>query len=342
VNAHYTLAQLGHHLNGLLHGNAEQPIQGVASLGRATNTDIAYFDNPALLDLLKTTEAGAVLLNAQYVSVCPVNCIVVSNPLRSINEIVNLFTYPVVSEKGIHPTAIIAPSATIGQDVSIGANTVIGEHTSIAEGAHIGANCWIASEVVIGSDSTLAHGVNVHTGSKIGVYCSIESGVVLGAAPFNAVKMHGVWESVVSLGGVIVGDNVKIGSNSVIAKGSVSDTIIGAGVQIDNLVHIAHDVIIGSHTAIAGCAAIGAFAVIGSHCIIGGACCIAAHVHLIDDVVVTGMSTVSKSLSKPGIYSSGTMVSEHKRWRRNVARFRRLDDYINRLVRLEKEGSPCG
>ncbi|MDP1602801.1 MAG: UDP-3-O-(3-hydroxymyristoyl)glucosamine N-acyltransferase [Legionella sp.] len=340
MSANYTLAQLGHHLNGLLHGNAAQPIQGVASLGCATNTEIAYFDNPALLFLLKTTQAGAVLLNAQYVSSCPVNCIVV--PLHSINEVLHLFTRHSASEKGIHPTAVIANGANIGHNVAIGANTIIGENAFIADGVSIGANCWVAGGVSIGAGTLVAHSVSVHKGTKIGDSCVIESGVVLGARPFNAVKIHGVWESGPSLGGVIIADNVNIGSNAVIAKGSVGDTIIGAGVHIDNLVHIAHDVIIGPHTAIAGCAAIGAFAAIGSHCIIGGASCIAAHVHLADDVVVTGMSTVSKSLGKSGIYSSGTMVSEHKRWRRNVARFRRLDDYINRLVRLEKEGSPGG
>lgn len=342
MSAQYTLAQLGQRLNGVLHGNAEHTIQGVASLSRASNTEIAYFDNPALLDLLKTTQAGAVLINAQYVSSCPTNCIVVPNPLHGINDVLQLFTHSTVSEKGIHPTAIVAASATIGNGVAIGAHTVIGENACIADEVNIGANCWIAPEVSIGVHTRLAHGVSIHKGIKVGNSCVIESGVVLGASPFNALKIHGVWECGPALGGVIIFDNSKIGANSVIAKGSVGDTIIGAGVQIDNLVHIAHDVIIGAHTAIAGCAAIGAFTKIGSHCIIGGASCIAAHVQLCDDVVVTGMSTVSKSLGKPGIYSSGTMVSEHKRWRRNVARFRRLDDYINRLVRLEKEDSSNG
>ena len=119
-------------------------------------------------------------------------------------------------------------------------------------------------------------------------------------------------------------------------RGTLKDTFIGEGVQIDNLVQIAHDVRIGAYSAIAGCVAIGAYAQIGKHCIIGGASTIAANVYLSNDVVITGMSTVNKTLLKQGIYTSGTMVCEHRRWRRNAARFRRLDEYIARLCRLEK------
>lgn len=336
----YTLAELARRLNGCLHGNAEQPIRGVASLSCATSTDLAYFDNIMMLQLLDKTQAGAVLLAAGHAKYCPVNSIVVTNPLLSITIAAEMLPQAAIEHQaGIHPTASVASSAVLGEQVAIGANTVIGSSAKLGNGVNIASNCVIEEGVSIGSHTTIHNGVYIHRGSKLGANVVIGSGVVVGARPFNSAKVQGRWHSGIAVGGVVIADYVQLGANTVIARGSLGDTYIGEGVHIDNLVHIAHDVAVGKNTAIAGCAAIGAYTQIGSHCIIGGASCVAAHIHLVDDVVITGMSTVAKSLSKSGVYSSGTIVSEHHQWRRNAARFRRLDDYINRLAKLEREYS---
>lgn len=333
----YTLAELAHRLNGCLHGNAEQPISGVASLSCATSTDLAYFDNTMMLQLLEKTQAGAVLLATGHAKYCPVNSIVVTNPLLSMTIAAEMLPQEIERQEGIHPTARIASSAILGKRIAIGANTVIGDSVIIGDGVSIAANCVIEEGVSIGPHTVIHSGVSVHRGSKMGAYVLVESGVVLGAIPFNSLKAQGRWHSGIAVGGVVIADYVRLGANTVVTRGSLGDTYIDEGVHIDSLVQIAHDVVIGKNTAIAGCAAIGAYTRIGSHCIIGGASCIAAHTHLVDDIVITGMSTVTKSLSKAGIYSSGTVVSKHDQWRRNAARFRRLDDYIIRLTKLEKE-----
>lgn len=333
----YTLAELAARLDGVFHGQAEYPIQGLASLSRATQTDLAYFDNPALLASLSQTRAGAVLLTAAYLQYCPTSSIVVANPLEKMSVAAGLFQQTPKSLEGIHPTAVVSASATIGQGVRVGENSVIGDGVVLGNGVQVAANCVIESGVRVGNQTTIHHGVVVLQGSEIGQHVAIESGAVIGALPFNSVKMQGHWLHGPAAGGVIIADYVQLGANTVIARGALGDTCIGEGVHIDNLVQIAHDVIIGANSAIAGCAAIGAYTRIGADCIIGGASCVAAHVHLVDDIVITGMSTVNKSLSKPGIYSSGIMVSEHGQWRRNAARFRRLDNYVTRLTKLEKE-----
>lgn len=332
-----TLAQLAEYINGVWHGNANHAIFNLSSLSRATSNDVAYFDNLLLQESLESTLAGAVVLKPEHASMCPVNCIVVSNPLTAIDKAAKLLLPEKKSITGIHVTAQIHPAAQIGQGVSIGANSIIGDMVMLADGVCIGANTVIESQTQIGCDSHIASGVIIHSGSRLGQNIVINHGVIIGSSPFNYLKQHGVWQQGLAVGGVIIADGVHIGANTVIDRGTLSDTFIGRGVCVDNLVQIAHDVIIGSNTAIAGCAAIGSYAQIGSDCIIGGASCIAANVHLTDDVVITGMSTVSKSISKPGIYSSGTLVHEHQRWRRNVARFRRLDDYMVKLGELEKK-----
>ncbi|CAM2741104.1 UDP-3-O-[3-hydroxymyristoyl] glucosamine N-acyltransferase [Legionella steigerwaltii] len=332
-----TLAELANHLGGVWHGNANHAISCYASLARATSQDVAYYDNSVLLPILNTTLAGAVLLKSEHQHLFQGNCIVVPNPLQAMIQATQLLSAHTSAFAGIDATAIVHESAQLGQGVSIGAYSVIGANTQLADGVIIGANSVIESSVRIGKNSQIGHDVVIHSGCQLGAQVVINSGCVIGASPFNYLKQHGHWQQGLDAGAVVIANQVQIGSNTVIDRGSLSDTYLGEGVCIDNLVQVAHDVMVGKNTIIAGCAAIGAYVQIGTDCIIGGASCIAAHVRLVDDVVITGMSTVSKSLAKSGIYSSGTLVHEHHRWRRNAARFRRLDDYIVKLSALEKK-----
>jgi UDP-3-O-[3-hydroxymyristoyl] glucosamine N-acyltransferase len=332
-----TLARLADLLDGVWYGDAQHAIIGISSLFRATGGELAYFDPLMPVAALRHTKAGIVLLKADSLAESPTNSIVVASPKEAIIEVAKHLSSSAPPTSLICPTAFIHPSARVGEGVSIGSHAVIGEGVSLGMGTSIGAHCIIDSSVSIGEECIFASGVILHSGSLIGNNVVINSGSIVGASPFNYLKIHGVWQQGPSMGGVTIADNVHIGANSVIDKGSIGDTYLAQGVCIDNLVHIAHDVSIGANTIIAGCAVIGAYTVIETDCIIGGASCIAASVHLASDVVISGMSTVSKSIVKPGIYSSGTTAHEHERWRRNVARFRRLDDYINRLGALERK-----
>ncbi len=333
----FTLKQLAQLLNGVEHGNAQYAISHLSSLARARACDIAYFDNPLLKPDLELTQAGIVLLKEEHLSWCSTNAIVVHDPLSAIKHVAALLPEKPKKQATIDSSAQIHPSVEVGANVVIGPYAVIGEQTVIADGVHIGAHSCVHAFVRIGKNSYLDNQVTVHSNTQIGEEVLINSGSVLGASPYNYLKEHGVWQQGLTLGGVTIADRVHIGANTVIDRGAVGDTYLAKGVCIDNLVHVAHDVYIGAHTAIAGCAAIGAHVVIGSDCIIGGASCIAAYVRLTDDVVISGMSTVSKSLAKSGIYSSGTLIHEHQRWRKNAARFRRLDDYVTKLTALERK-----
>lgn len=328
--------QLAEKLNGVWHGDAHHAIFCFSSLACATSTDLCYFDNMAFCSILASTSAGAVLLRSEHTQWCSTNMIVVSNPFEAMKKAAHLFENIRNRPSSIHPTAQVHASAQFGQFVSIGANTIIGCHAVLADHVVIGSNCVVEPNVIIGCESRIGHGVQLLTGSQLGKKVIVDSGAVIGANPFNNEKKQGIWHHGPVAGGVIIGNNVQIGANTVITRGTLSDTYLADGVCIDNLVQIAHDVIIGANTAIAACAVLASHVQVGSDCIIGGGSCVAAYARLADNIVVTGMSAVSKSLNKPGIYSSGTLVHEHQRWRRNAARFRRLDDYVTRLVGLEK------
>ncbi|KTD75597.1 UDP-3-O-(3-hydroxymyristoyl)glucosamine N-acyltransferase [Legionella waltersii] len=332
-----TLAELANKLNGVWHGNANYAIFNLSSLQCATNKDLACFDNPRLKELLTTTKAGAVLLKSEHLEWCPVNAIVVEHPERAINQAGKILFQSHCHTASIHPTAQIHTTAKLGNGVHIGANVFIGQNVNLGAGVRVGVNSIIEEGVAIANGTEIGCSVVIHTGSRIEEQVFIGSGCVIGAHPFNYEKAHGSWVVGLVVGGVVISKRTRIGSNSVIDRGSFSDTYIGEGVCIDNLVLIAHDVYIGNNTIIAGCAVVGARTQIGNDCIIGGASCIAANTQLGNDVVISGMSTVTKSITKPGVYSSGTIVHEHESWRRNAARFKRLDDYILLLKAIEKE-----
>ena len=138
------------------------------------------------------------------------------------------------------------------------------------------------------------------------------------------------------MGKVRIGDDVEIGANTTIDRGTLEDTVIEDGVKLDNLVQVAHNVTIGAHTAIAGCVGIAGSAKIGKRCIIGGGVGVAGHLQIGDDVQITGMTLVSKSILHAGVYSSGMPAQANQLWNKNIARFRQLDEIVDRLKILEK------
>ena len=144
------------------------------------------------------------------------------------------------------------------------------------------------------------------------------------------------WLKVPQLGGVRVGDDVEIGATCTIDRGAIGNTEIGAGVKLDNQVHIAHNVVIGEHTAIAGQCGISGSSQIGARCVMGGQVAISGHLLIADDVFLMGRSIVTKSISKAGTYSSVLSVEEAGKWRKLAARFKRLESMAARLKRLER------
>ncbi|MDH3987120.1 MAG: UDP-3-O-(3-hydroxymyristoyl)glucosamine N-acyltransferase, partial [Gammaproteobacteria bacterium] len=137
-------------------------------------------------------------------------------------------------------------------------------------------------------------------------------------------------------GSVSIGDDVEIGSNTTIDRGALDDTVLEEGVRLDNQIQVAHNVHIGAHTAIAGCVGISGSAKIGRHCMIGGGSGIVGHLEIADRVVITGMTMVTKSITSPGVYSSGVPAQENDAWNKTYARMRQLDKLARRIGKLER------
>jgi UDP-3-O-[3-hydroxymyristoyl] glucosamine N-acyltransferase len=330
----YTVEKLAHELGGRYHGKADTTLSSIATLTTANESDVAYIDNPYYRKELLTTKAGAVITTTEFITDCKNSVIIVANPLLAINECISLFNDISCRQFDIHPSAIV--NGLLGAACDIAAHCVVANNVRLGDRVTLGANVVLDEGVIIGDDTVIDANVTIAKNCTIGERVIIGSGTVIGSQPFNPVKSKGCWHDGPNLGAVTIGDDVSIAANCSIDSGSIENTHISKGVKIDNLVQIAHDVSIGEHTIIAGCAAIGAHTTIGEHCVIGGGSCIAGFLSIEKDVVITGMSTVTKPLRKEGIYTSGTTVSEHQKWRKNAARFKQLDSYIKRLKQIEK------
>jgi UDP-3-O-[3-hydroxymyristoyl] glucosamine N-acyltransferase len=333
----YTLGELALRLGAALQGgNPAANVVNLATLGSAGSGELSFLANPRYLRQLQNTKAEAVLIRPEQAGQCPVAALVVDDPYLAFAKASQLFDWRPAIRPGIHPTALVAESAQIAVDAEIGPYVVIAEAVQIGSGVSIGAGTVIGRDCHIGVDCRLEANVTLYPNVRLGEQVLIHSGAVLGSDGFGFARSDQGWEKICQLGGVVIGDRVEIGAGVTIDRGALDDTRIEAGVKLDNQIQIAHNVVVGRDSAIAGCTAVAGSTRIGERCTIAGMAGITGHLEIADDTHVTAMSLVSKSITRPGAYSSGTGLEPHQQWKRNVVRFRQLDDLARRVRRIEQ------
>lgn len=328
-----TLAELSEAVGAVLHGDPLCEVNAIAPLGSAGPGALSFLSNKRYLKFLKSTGATAVILTPEYLSDCPCHAMVVEDPYLGYAKAARFMYSETPYSPGIHPAAIVHPSATISASATVAAHAVVSRNAIIGPGTYIGPGTVIGDDVVIGADTRLLAAVTLYQGVIVGDHVIIHAGVVIGADGFGiAEQPDRSWLKIPQLGTVIIKDDVEIGANTTIDRGSLGDTLIEEGVKIDNQVQIGHNVTIGAHTAIAGCVGIAGSVRIGRNCRIGGGCGISGHLELADGVVLTAMSGVSNSIRHPGVYSSPLSITDNHTWRKNVARFHRLDQTLRNIM----------
>ncbi len=185
-------------------------------------------------------------------------------------------------------------------------------------------NVSIGSNVSIGDNCIFYPGVFINHNTIIGNNVIIHPNAVIGSDGFGLYKINDTWKKIPHVGSVIIEDNVEIGSCSTIDRGLIDNTILRNNCKIDNLVHIAHNVVIGKNTAIAACSGIAGSTSIGNNCTIGGGVGINGHIDICDDVHIHGMTTVTKSIKEKGQYASAMPADNVRNWRKNQVIFRNL------------------
>ena len=329
------LGELAAHAGVELQGDPDREINGVATLDAAGPGDLAFLANRRYRGELAECRAGAVILQAADRRSWAGDALVTANPYLAYARIADrLFPTP-AAPAGIHPSAVVAASARIDPTASIGPLCVVEDEAELGPGVCLGPGCVVGRGTRLGAGTRLVARVTVLHECVVGARCVIHPGAIVGSDGFGNANDGGRWVKVPQLGRVVIGDDVEIGANTTVDRGSLRDTVIADGVRLDNLIQVGHNVTIGAHTAAAAFVGISGSTAIGSRCTLGGAAGFAGHLSIADDVHVTGMAMVTHSLREPGTYSSGIPALPSREWRRNVARFQHLDELVRRVRSLE-------
>lgn len=330
-----TLTELIAHFGGELVGDGARIVSQIAPLDRAKPDEISFVSQSKYLPQLAGTHAGAVILPIDARDATDLPRILTPNPYLYFARVSALLNPPLRPPEGIHPLATVAADAEIAADVCIAAGAVIGSGARIGARTVIGANSVVGDHVRIGADCLLHANVTLYHGCEVGERCIFHAGCVIGADGFGFAPNEGKWEKIPQIGRVLIGNDVEVGAGTTIDRGALEDTVIEEGVKLDNLIQIAHNVQIGAHTAIAACTGIAGSAKIGRHCMIGGAAMIVGHVEIADGTRISTNTLITKSLPKPGTYTSALPFSEHATWQKNAVHMRNLDKLVKRIKQLE-------
>jgi UDP-3-O-[3-hydroxymyristoyl] glucosamine N-acyltransferase len=337
-----TLAEIAARIPGLAvspaHGACS--VTGVGALDTATPEQISFVTSAKHWPRAQASLAGAFVLPPALAFDADRPALIAANPLAAFARITALFHPEPSLRAGIHPSAVVDPSAQIFAPCEIGPLVVIEAGVQIGANTRIGAACVIGAGCVIGPDSRIFPKVTLYADTQIGARVRIHSGAVIGSDGFGNALEDGHWLKIPQIGRVIVGDDCEIGANTCIDRGALADTVIGNGVRLDNLIHIAHNCVIGDDTAMAACVGIAGSTTIGQRCQIGGAAMIIGHLTLGDEVMVSAGTFIGKSLPQPGVYTSVQPQQPHAEWLKNIAHLRHLDRLVDRVRTLEKAEKP--
>ena len=265
----------------------------------------------------------------------PAHRLVVGDPHAALIELLPLLHPRPERRKGVHATAVVHDSATLSMAVGVGPHAVIETGATLGEGVVIGANCVVGAGVAIGAKTVLHPNVTLYPGSVLGERVIVHAGARIGVDGFGFVSSGGRHRRIPQVGVCVVEDDVEIGANCTIDRGSIGRTVVGAGSKLDNLVHIGHNVTIGrgsllvAQVGVAGSTriedgvALGGQAGISGHLTVGAGAQVAAQAGVIGDVA-------------PGQVVSGYPARDHRSYLKAMARLMRLPDIVKRMRRLEE------
>ena len=330
------LSELAEKINCRLHGD-DCLIENVSDLDAAEEGDLAFIYHPKYLDKIDSTNASAIILKEMWLQDCSKPALVTENPRLAFVKATRLLNPGRRYPAGISSSADVAPDVSVPESAYIGQNVVIEAGVKLGENVQIAANCVVESEAAIGDNTVIHPNVTIGYNTVIGKNCIIYAGTVIGSDGFGYEREGDSYLKIPQLGNVHIGNDVEIGANTAIDRGSLRDTVISDGVKLDNLIQIAHNVTIGKHTVMSGLSGIAGSTKVGEYCVIGGGVGISDNIEVTDKVTILGRTLVSSTITKAGAYASSMLTDDVKSWRKNALRFKHLNEMEKRLKALEKQ-----
>ena len=362
---HFTIKKIADELGADAFGDLDLVISAVNSPSKAGLGELALAMDPSYEnDLISSTANAAIIWSgADWKSLGLIAGIIAPRSRYTLSGVTHLFEKKPVIKNGIHPSAIISESAILGENISVGAFVIIGENVKIGNNVRILSHSSIAEYATIDDNALLYSGVRIGARVQIGSNFICQSNTVIGVDGFSYVtpkpgaveeaKKTGKitsdsrtdsFERINSLGSVIIGDNVEIGANSAIDRGTIENTSIGNGSKLDNLVHIGHNVSVGSTCLICGQVGIAGSSIIGDRVVLGGQVGIADHITVGSDVIIAGKSGVSSNVPSGRVMMGNPAMrmdlniesyKSIRRLPRILAKISKLEEFISKNNKLK-------
>lgn len=330
-----TAADIARAVGGTVIGDATAAVSRIAPLDRAEPGDLSFLAAAKYAPLLASSRAGVVLIAPDLAEAAgsPRARVVVAQPHEALLGLIPRLYAPPARTAGVHATAQLGRDVVLGRDVAIGPYAVIGDGARIGDRATIDSHASIGAGVEVGPDAHVYPGATLYSGTRLGRRVIVHSGARLGSDGFGYVFRNGAHEKLPHVGRCLVEDDVEIGANTTIDRGSIDDTVIGAGTKIDNLVHVAHNVRIGRLCLLMAQVGIAGSTHVEDGCIIAGQVGIAGH-HTI--------GAGARLAAQAGVFGdvpagetwSGYPARPHKEALRAQAALFKLAPLMRRLERL--------
>jgi UDP-3-O-[3-hydroxymyristoyl] glucosamine N-acyltransferase len=331
----FTVSEIAERVQGKVFGDGSTPLTGLASAENAREGDLTFADKKDFFLAAESSAASAILVSGGFTSARKV-LISVSDARIAVARLLPVFFPADRPAAGIDPGAKVAASAEIDAGAHIGPCCVIGEgvrigpHSVLMGGNHIGNGCRLGEEVC------LYPNVVVYAGAVIGNRVTIHAGTTIGSDGYGYVFDQGRHRKVLQVGNVVIHDDVEIGANSAIDRGALGSTVIGAGTKIDNLVHVAHNVVIGSHCLVMGQVGFAGSTQLGDYSVIASQSGIAGHLKLGRQSTVGAKSGVMRDVPDGGTVL-GIPAMPDKQTKRQWVAVQQLPEMSRRVRELEKQ-----
>jgi UDP-3-O-[3-hydroxymyristoyl] glucosamine N-acyltransferase len=313
-------------------------VRGIAPIATADADQLGFLAHRRYRKELPDSRAGAILLAEDMVSLLPEDTrprLVVPNPYVALAKLLEVFfpLDPMPAE--IHPSVVLGDGVQLGSDVRIGPYAVIESGARIGDGCRIGAHCVVGNGAQIGPETTLHPHVVIYPRSEVGRRVILHAGVRIGADGFGYTFHEGAQQKIPQIGSCTIEDDVEIGANATIDRGSIGETRVHVGVKLDNLVHLGHNVVVGAHTVMAAQTAVGGSSRVGAGVMAGGQAAISDHLTVGDGARIAARACIIRDLPA-GETAFGYPARPRMEFLRSRAALGRMPQLVQQVRKLEQ------
>lgn len=332
----FTASQIASFINGRIIGDETAIISGVSPIENGEKGHLSFVAQERFADSIETSDCAVLIVSEKLLTKdsYPTTIIAVEDAYLSFQILMNLYKEMQGKKSGIEEGAVFHETAQVGADVYVGAFTCVSEKVKIGDETQIYPQVFIGRNVKIGKNCVIYSGVRIYDYCVIGDNCIVHSNTVIGSDGFGFQPTKDGYQKIPQLGNVILEDDVEIGANCAIDRGTIGSTVIGKGTKIDNLIQIAHNVKIGENNVIASQTGIAGSTIIGDWNQIGGQVGIVGHIKIGSQVKIQAQSGVTTNINdKERLY--GSPAIPYNDYLRSYVHFKKLPEMAKKINNLE-------